>query len=430
MKRALAVILGVVMVCLVAYLSWLNPAAVEFRLTPARSIHAPLSVLVILAFVVGLLLVFMAVLIQAGRRALVAWWQGRQQRRDERIENWQERGSELIWRGETQQGRVLLQKAWQHRPEDARALLVLADSFCDTGEFRRAAQLLADAANRDEADPDILLALAHAHRCDGDRAAGVAVLERLHALRPNAPRALRALLDAHIEGERWTEAAGLQEALVGQVRDPTQVAHERARLAALRYQVAVHVDDLPGRVQALEGLADSRAGSVPLWVSLGDAFLASERRDEASLVWERALRTQARTVLVERLASIATENRHRERLRNLMRKLRSDQVRPDMVRLLTAQLYLEDGDTDQAARELDALQDPANVSRFAQRLRAEIYRQRGNLEEAVSAYAKAPADDMAYRCTVCDRRLHEWSGYCVRCHSLDSYRSEVEIGLL
>src|ERR1019366_7033945 len=109
MKRALAVILGVVMVCLVAYLSWLNPAAVEFRLTPARSIHAPLSVLVILAFVVGLLLVFMAVLIQAGRRALVAWWQGRQQRRDERIENWQERGSELIWRGETQQGRVLLQ---------------------------------------------------------------------------------------------------------------------------------------------------------------------------------------------------------------------------------------------------------------------------------------------------------------------------------
>lgn len=428
MKRALAVILGVVMVCLVAYLSWLNPAAVEFRLTPARSIHAPLSVLVILAFVIGLLLVFMVVLVQAGRRALAAWWQGRQQRRDERIENWQERGSELIWRGETQQGRVLLQKAWQRRPEDARALLVLADSYCDTGDFTRAARLLEDGASRDEANPDILLALANAHRGAGDGAAGVAVLERLHALRPNAPRALRALRDACIEGERWTQAAGLQEALLGQVRDPAQVASERTRLAALRYQVAVHIEDLPARVQALEALADSRAGSVPLWVSLGDAFLASGRRDEASLVWERALRTQARTVFMQRLASIATEDRHRERLRNLMRKLRSDQVRPDMVRLLTAQLYLDDGDTDQAARELEALQDPANLPRLAQRLRAEIQRQRGNLDEAVSAYAKAPAD-MAYRCSACDRRIDEWSGYCARCHSLDSYRSEVEIGL-
>ena len=118
----------------------------------------------------------------------------------------------------------------------------------------------------------------------------------------------------------------------------------RSCLSALRYQLAIHVEDLPARVQALEALADSRAGNVPLWVSLGDAFVSSDRRDEASVVWERALRTQARTVFVERLASIATENRHRERLRNLLRKLRSDQVRPDMVRLLTAQLLLEDGE--------------------------------------------------------------------------------------
>lgn len=430
MKRALAVIVGVVMVCLVAYLSWLNPAAVEFRLAPTRSIQAPLSVLVVLAFVLGLLLVFTVVAIQAGRRALVAWRQGRQQRRVERIENWQERGSELLWRGETQQGRVLLQKAWHRRPGEARALLTLADSYCDTGDFRRACQLLTEAASRDDTNPDILFALASAHRSDGDRGASIAVLERLRALRPNAPRVLRALRDAYVEGERWSEAAGLQEVVVGQVRDPIQVGQERTRLAALRYQVAVHIDDVPARVQALEALADSRAGSVPLWVSLGDAFLASERRDEASLVWERGLRTQARTIFVERLASIATEERHRERLRALMRKLHADQVRADMVRLFTAQIHLKDGNTEQAARELDALQNPVAAPVFLQRLQAEIHRQRGRLEEAVAAYAKAPADPLAYRCRVCERRAQEWTGYCPQCHALDSYRSEAEIGVL
>ena len=430
MKRALAVILGVVMVCLVAYLSWLNPAAVEFRLTPGRSIHAPLSVLVVLSFVIGLLLVLTAGLIQAGRRALVAWRLGRQQRLEERIENWQERGSELIWRGDLQQGRALLQKAWQRRPEDARALLTLAESYLDTGDFHRATQLLSEAASQQEANPDVLFALAEAYRRAEDRAASLTILERLHALRPHSPRAVRALRDAYIDGERWTEAVNLQEGLLAQVRDPAQLARERACLSALRYQLAIHVEDLPARVQALEALADSRAGNVPLWVSLGDAFVSSDRRDEASVVWERALRTQARTVFVERLASIATENRHRERLRNLLRKLRSDQVRPDMVRLLTAQLLLEDGETDQAARELDAVQNPANLPPFAQRLRAEIYRQRGNLEEAVTAYAKAPVDDTVYRCSVCERRVIDWTGYCMRCHTLDSYRSEVEIGLL
>jgi predicted Zn-dependent protease/uncharacterized integral membrane protein len=429
MKRAVAVIVGVAMVCLVAYLSWLNPAAVEFRLTPARSIQAPLAVLMVLAFVVGISLVFTAVLVQAGRRAIVAWQLGRQQRRIERIDDWEARGEELIWKGEAQQGRALLQRASQRRPDGAHAVLALAESFCETGEFQRACEVLAAAANRDEASPDVLLALAKAQCSAGDRAAGIAVLERLRALRPQAPRVLRALREAYVEAERWADATALQEALVGQVRDPAQAGRERAGLVALRYQMAVHLGDVSSRVQALEALADSRAGSVPVWVSLGDALLASGRQDEASLVWERALRTQPRTVFVERLASIASEERHRERLRLLMRKLRADQVRADMVRLLTAQLYLKDGNAAQAARELEGLQNPGAAPALVHRLWAEVHSRRGQLEQAVVAYAQADAGLATYHCNVCGRIISEWKGYCPQCREWDSYRSEAEIGV-
>jgi tetratricopeptide (TPR) repeat protein len=309
-------------------------------------------------------------------------------------------------------------------------LLALADSLCETGEYRRAGELLGQAASQSPASPDILFALAQTQRCAGDGGAGIAVLERLRALHPQAPRVLRALRDAYRGAARWADAAAVQETLVSQVRDPGQVAVERACLSALRYQVAVHLDETASRVQALEALADSRTCGFPVWVSLGDAFRASGRADEASLVWERALRTHPRTVLVERLAAMATEERHRERLRTLLRKLRSDHVRADMVRLLAAKLYLQDGDAEQAAGELDALQNAAAAPAFVHRLWAEVHRQRGQLEQALGAYAKAPGDTAAHRCSVCGCMAREWTGYCTQCHSWDSYRSEVEIGAL
>ena len=184
------------------------------------------------------------------------------------------------------------------------------------------------------------------------------------------------------------------------------------------------------RVEALEALADSRGCGLPVWVSLGDALLASGRADEASVVWERALRTHPHTVLVGRLASIATEERHRDRLRTLLRKLRSDQVRADMVRLLAAMLHLQDGHTEQAAQELDGLQQPEAAPPYVHRLWAQVHRQRGQLEQALATYAKAPGNAPAYRCAACGRLTPEWTGYCTQCHAWDSYRSEVEIGVL
>ena len=111
MKRALAVIVGVAVVCIIGYLSWLNPAAVTFHLSPTRSVEAPLAALIIFAFVAGTLAVLLVVLIQAGRRAVSTWRTGRQQRRTERIDSWAEHGEQLLWQGDVQQGRALLQKA-------------------------------------------------------------------------------------------------------------------------------------------------------------------------------------------------------------------------------------------------------------------------------------------------------------------------------
>jgi tetratricopeptide (TPR) repeat protein len=428
MKRALALMVGVAVVCGVGYLSWLNPAAVTFHISPARSVEAPLAALIIFAFVAGTLAVLAVVMIQAGRRAVAAWRTGRQQRRTERIENWASQGEHLLWQGDVQQGRALLQKAWRRRPEDARAVLALAASYRETGEHQRARLALEEAARAHHTHPDVLLALADAQRAAGEHGASLDALERLRALHPRAPRVLRALRDRYVEMERWGHAAAVQEALLAELRAPEDAERERHYLTVLRHQAAVALPDVPARVQALEALADRRAVSIPISVSLGQSLLDDGRRDEAWAVWERALRSSPRTVLVERLAGIATEPQHRERLRSVLQKLRADQVQADNVRLLSAELHLADGNTEAAAQELDTTRDPANAPALLHTLWGTVHRRRGQLELAVAAFARANGNPHTHRCSRCHRSAPEWLAWCPACRGWDTYRSDVEIG--
>jgi predicted Zn-dependent protease/uncharacterized integral membrane protein len=431
MKRALAILVGALLVCAVAYLSWLNPTLVEFRFHPTRSLPGvPLATLIVAAFLLGALLVLAVVMIHAGWRAIGAWRSERQQRRSDRIDDWEERGERLVWEGDARRGRALLQKSWHRRPGNAYPVLALAASYRDAGQVQRALQLLTEAANQHHTNPDLLFALAEAHRHVGDRASCVTVLERLRALHPRAPRAVRALRDAYIEAQRWHDAAALQDALLEHLRDTkSEAGAERDYSTVLRYQAALSLSDAAARVETLEPLADTRPVAIPVLVSLGDAMLACGREDEASVLWERTLRGTPRTVLVERLAGIATEPRHRDRLLALLGKLRADQVRGDNVRLLAAQLHLADGRADHAARELEALRDAASAAPLLHRLWGEVHRRRGQLDQAVMAYARTDGAIQAHRCTVCERTLRDWVGYCPQCARWDSYRAAVEIGI-
>lgn len=429
MKRALALIVGVAVVCIVGYLSWLNPTAVTFHFAPTRSVDAPLAALIIFAFVVGALAVLTVVLIQAGWRAVVGWRTGRQQRRTERIDTWAEHGERLMWEGDVQQGRSLLHKAWRRRPEDARAVLALAASLRGTGEVQRARLTLEEAARHHHTHPDVLLALSETQRAAGDHVASLESLERLRALHPRALRTLQVLRDRYVEAQRLAHAAAIQETILSELRDPDDLERERRYLIVLRYRAALILDDAPAKIRALEALVERRSVSVPIAVSLGDSLLEDGRRDEAWAVWERALRGNPRTVLVDRLAGIATEPQHRDRLRAVLQKLRPDQVRFDNIRLLSAELHLADSNADGAALQLDAVHEPANAPPQLHALWGEVHRRRGRLDLAVAAYSRASGSGHAHHCSTCQRAVSDWVGWCPTCGSWDTYRSDVEIAL-
>jgi len=429
MKRALVLVTGLVGVCSVAYLAWLNPTAVVFYFSPARNITAPLAVLIAFAFAAGALLIGTMAVLQAGRRAVTAWRYGRRQRRGDRIDTWTAQGRHLLRDGEQQQGRAVLQKAWRRQPEEASALLALVESLCDTGESRQARVLLEESARRHHTDPDILLALAETHRQAGNAAASIEVLERVRALHPRWPRALRALRDRYVDTGRWSDAAAVQDGLMAELRDPDTIARAGERLTTLRYRAAAAITDPNARVEALEALAERHGAVFPILIGLGDSLAAVGRPADASVVWERALRTTPRTVAVDRLVGIATDRSHRERIRMLLRRLRTDQVRLDNIRLLVAEILLADGQVDEAAQHLDAVHAPSEAPALLHTLWGDVYRRRGLLEQAAAAYGRGDSRTRRYICRPCARTEPLWQAVCPTCGQWDSYRASVEIGL-
>lgn len=422
-----AILLGLALVCLVIYLVLQNGDIVDFRLSPSTLFHWNLGALVGGAFVVGVLATLLLGGMQATRRAFVSWRSGRAQRRSERIDQWSDSAEQLIWAGDAQRGRALLQKAWQRRPDDAAAVLALAQSYQDTGELHRARAVLFDAATHLHTHPDILLALAEVHRAAGEKLPRIEVLERLRALHPRAARVLRALRAAYEDAERWRDAATVQEQLLPTVADAQAYPLEQQQLLWLQYEAAMSQRDAAPRLTALESLAAGRNPTVPIMVSLGDALSQATRLDEASAVWERALRATPRTVLVDRLAHLARDSRHRDRVRTLLRKLRPPQVNADAVHLLTAQLWIDDKQVDEATRELQAVQAGDNAPALFHRLWGEIEKLRGHPDQAAVAFARVTEAPSEHECRHCGARSPVWVARCRQCGSWDSLRARVEI---
>lgn len=425
MRFAGIVLLVVALLCGSLYLFVHNGHSVELRLAEGWVLQMPLAVQLIGALLVGALGVFTAIGVRDSGRALLQWRRGRRIRRVERSESLLAEGRRLLWRGEPERSRTLLQRAWKIR-QTRDTLLTLVDACLAADNAGDARAALESARESLADDPEVLCALAAVCRRGGDRSGAIAALERARARHPRAARVLLGLRDLYLEAERWSEAAAAQAAWLALTPRVTSAA-EQTTLAGTRYQAALQIPGPAARLGALEEVLNQSPRFVPAAVSLGDEMEAGGRLDEALRHWESTLRLQPRAVLVERLRAKAPDRPTRDRVRNVLRKLRLDHLDADAIHYHVAQLWLDDAVTDEAVRDLDAV-----GARFRERpayrlAHARTLEQQGDLARAVDAYRAAAARPATYACGVCRRSEGEWRGRCAGCGCWDTLRSDVEL---
>jgi tetratricopeptide (TPR) repeat protein len=423
MRRILLAVVVVAVLVVFGLLAWLNPGGVDFRFASDRSLRAPLGWLLIFAFVAGAGIAALAASLQRLGARLATIGERRRTKQALQVGEWQESGTALAWDGELDRGRSLLRKAWRRQPHNAAAALALASSYLDTAEYGAARLVLEEALAHDANDADLRFALGELLRRSGQRAEAIRMLETVHVQHPRSPRVLLALRDLYRESGAWSDAARTQEVYLHCLPEAGRNETEREHLLHLHYQTALAEADPERRLAALEAVAQEDRSFLPALVSWGDALVEAGRADEARKLWERALRSHAQLVLVDRLLTQADSGRERQRVLALAQKYR-DGFDADGLHLLIARAALADGEVDTAAAELQAVSKQDTP--ITQREWAEVFRRRGQLEEALQSLQRAaqtpPSSAATYQCVSCKRLREGWSGYCAACQHWDTYR--------
>jgi thioredoxin-like negative regulator of GroEL len=406
----------------------LNQAEVFVRVTPSRTVVAPLGGTVLAAFALGAAAVALLATGGAMARAWHAWGARRRARRDARGRAAIARVQELVWTGETSAARAELLRAPEHPASEVARVALLAETHLQEGDPGAAQDVLERVSAAAAGDPRLLDLRARAAEELGHRPAAIEALERAYRATPGSPRLAARLRDLYAADARWSEAVALQAEVLLRMRTPSRLAAERETLVGLRYQASLAEDDDLRAARQLRGLAREAPQFIPAWVAAGERYARAGRAFVARRTWVRGLRRRPAAVLLAHIESHDAAAGQPKRTARLLRALLRRHPTDTALALRLARHLLAQGDADGAAAVLDGLPQPSPL--HAVTLRAELARTRGDARGAADAFACALGPDLGldqpWQCLACRAAAARWDARCTACGRWDTLRARAE----
>jgi len=406
----------------------LNQSDVVVRLTPSRTVAAPLGGVVLAALALGALL---AGVLAAGGAIARGWRATRARTRTRREVRRREaiaRGRDLVWHGETSAARAELTRVSDHPTSEASRVALLAETYLQEGDAEAARDVLVRAGPAAAAEPRSLDLLARAAEELGDRAAAIDALERAYHAVPGSPRLAAHLRDLYAAHGRWAEAAALQAEVLLRLRAPGRLVAERNTLLGLRYEAAAAEPEHQRAARQLRGLAREAPDFIPAWLAAGERYAQAGRAYAARRTWVRGLRHRPSAVLLDRIAAHDAAAGQSKRTTRVLRSVRRRYADDTAVAMRLARHLIAGGELEEATALLDGL--PETSATLADALRGEVARARGDTRTAADAFARVLGPglglDEPWRCRACGAGAPRWAARCTACGRWDSLRARAE----
>ena len=158
---------------------------------------------------------------------------------------------------------------------------------------------------------------------------------------------------------------------------------------------------------------------TPARVSLGDAYAAIGRGDDAVKTWQEGYKMRSKGVFLERLEDYFMEREDPSSLLTFFRGQVLDQGEDLMFRLFYGKLCLRLEMVDEAKEQLQAVESSGVDSSQLHLLLAETYRRCRDSEQAINEYQKALGISkrlhLNYACEKCQHVTPEWNSRCPAC---------------
>ena len=255
----------------------------------------------------------------------------------------------------------------------------------------------------------------------------IATYQELVALEKDNRKALRAMRDLYIKHDRWQDALDVQRRILKAGPGANRVANEKELLIYLRYEVARQaiIDGSPNDAKSeLKDILRQKDDFAPAQVSLGDAYVALNRGDEAVKIWQEGYRKLGKGVFLERLEEYYMKREDPSSLLNFFRSQSLEQGDDLMFRIFYGKLCLRLEMIDEAKEQLQAVESSGVESSQVHLLLAETYRRCHDSEQAINEYKKALGISkrlhLNFVCEKCQHVSNTWNSRCPSCGEWNS----------
>jgi len=418
----LFLLLIVLILAFFIYFDKLNPVELTLYYLPGKSLTFSASIVLIACLALGLMIGYGAHLY-----ATVTHWfkhlrDDRQEKKSREVGAIYRDGVNRLLSGDLKKAHALLQKALDRDPKRIDTYIAMANVHLQEGDPQAALNLLNKARDLDPKSLEVLFKLANTYEETGSIEDARANYQLILDIEANNRKALRSLRDLATKGAEWIEALDLQKRILKVAGGSKRIEEEQQKLQHIRYEVA--------RLKLENGQADKAASELqdivrensdftPARVTLGDAYQALNRGDDAVRIWQEGYRDLGRSVFLSRLEDHYMGTEDPASLLAFYRARIAENQEDMVLRLFFGKFCLRLEMVDDAVDQLFTVESSGIESSQLHFLLAEAYRRRERKDDAIDEYKRALGTNkhlrLGYVCDSCATASQEWQSRCPSC---------------
>jgi lipopolysaccharide biosynthesis regulator YciM len=393
--------------------------------------------MLVLCFVAGGGLVFVALSVREAGHVLERWRRRRESRKSREIEDLYSRGLVAVLEGRTdealQQFRAVLERDSRHFP----TLIKLGEVLRDQGKYDQAIEFHRKAEHLREDEPQALYALVEDHEAEGNIERARAVLGRIIAINKNSIAAWRKLRSLHVKQEDWDAAQDAHRKVEKLTPAAPEEADRRVGIG-IRYELAMarlRQGKAKEAIGQLRRLSAEHVAFVPAHVGLGQALREAGQDGETVDAWYRGFEATGSPIFLIWLEEHFLERDQPLEGIEALKRCVSHSRKDTLPRFYLGKLYFRLEMLDDAFAMLSALEGRAAYAPTLHYLLGRIHERRRKFEEATREYRKVIKEtelvQLDFLCRTCAERRTEWSDRCASCGEWNTvevnFREEISL---
>lgn len=410
------------------YLHYINPGEVAFLLSRNLSYTLPVTLLIFIGFIGGVVLAVVNSLIVDTKRALKHARERKKLKGDAQRDREYHKGLEALVSGDTRTARTLIEKAMKGRAGDAALVINLSDTYTAEARPDEAVRVIEEGLSANPGSVALHAALGSAALAAGDDLKARRALEEVLKAEPKSRTALKDLRDLFIREGDNVSASDLQKRYVETLSEGEARDREKKTLSGLIYRAVMgeaESGNLEEAEKRINDLIKKDGAFLPAHVARGDILLGKGHIHKALDAWEGSLRSMPKSApLLLRFEDACIRDSNPERVLDMYRVLVDREPADTKMRLLLARLYLRLEMVDNAIEELEGLHGEGSETPYSKTLLGAAYLRRDQSERASMLFEEALGftEEMPppFECSACSRPAPGWAERCGECGEWDT----------